>query len=68
MSCGGTGTYWITATIPGVTEVQAGGGIFSDVVYQEQYGLDHELALTMMTTVISRPAPTRIILDAGKKT
>ena len=36
--------------------------------YQEQYGLDHELALTMMTTVISRPAPTRIILDAGKKT
>jgi D-serine deaminase-like pyridoxal phosphate-dependent protein len=68
VSCGGTGTYWITATIPGVTEVQAGGGIFSDVVYQEQYGLDHELALTMMTTVISRPAPTRIILDAGKKT
>jgi D-serine deaminase-like pyridoxal phosphate-dependent protein len=67
VSCGGTGTYWITATIPGVTEVQAGGGIFSDVVYQEQYGLDHELALTMMTTVISRPAPTRIILDAGKK-
>jgi D-serine deaminase-like pyridoxal phosphate-dependent protein len=68
VSCGGTGTYWITATIPGVTEIQAGGGIFCDVLYQENYGLDHELALTMMTTVISRPAPTRIIVDAGKKT
>jgi len=68
VSCGGTGTYWISATIPGVTEIQAGGGIFSDVLYQEQYGLDHELALTMMTTVISRPTPQRVVVDAGKKT
>ncbi len=34
VSCGGTGTYWITAKLPGVTEVQAGGGIFCDVHYR----------------------------------
>jgi D-serine deaminase-like pyridoxal phosphate-dependent protein len=68
VSCGGTGTYWVTATVPGVTEIQAGGGIFNDVHYAEHFGLDHEFALTIMTTVISRPNPTRIVVDAGKKT
>jgi D-serine deaminase-like pyridoxal phosphate-dependent protein len=28
----------------------------------------HEFALTIMTTVTSRPTPTRVICDAGKKT
>jgi D-serine deaminase-like pyridoxal phosphate-dependent protein len=68
VSCGGTGTYWLTAAVPGVTEIQAGGGIFGDVLYAEQYGLDHEFAMTVMTTVISRPNPQRIVVDAGKKT
>jgi len=67
VSCGGTGTYWITATIRGVTEVQAGGGVFSDVHYQEDFGVDHELALTIWTTVLSRPTRTRIVCDAGWK-
>ena len=68
VSCGGTGTYWVTATIPGVTEIQAGGGIFHDIQYAENYGVDHEFSMTMMTTVTSRPNATRIITDAGKKT
>ena len=68
VSCGGTGTYWLTATVPGVTEIQAGGGIFNDVHYAEHFGLDHEFAMTVMTTVISRPNPQRIVVDAGKKT
>jgi D-serine deaminase-like pyridoxal phosphate-dependent protein len=68
VSCGGTGTYWVTATMPGVTEIQAGGGIFNDIHYAEHFGLDHEFALTIMTTVISRPNPTRVVVDAGKKT
>lgn len=67
VSCGGTGTYWITANLPGVTEVQAGGGIFCDARYRHDYGVDHEYALTVWTTVISRPTPTRIICDAGWK-
>jgi D-serine deaminase-like pyridoxal phosphate-dependent protein len=69
VSCGGTGTYWLTAGIPGVTEVQAGGGIFNDIRYAEGYGLDtgHGFALTILATVTSRPTPTRIVLDAGFK-
>jgi D-serine deaminase-like pyridoxal phosphate-dependent protein len=68
VSCGGTGTYWITARLPGVTEVQAGGGILCDVCYRESMGVDHEPAATILATVTSRPTPTRIICDAGKKT
>ena len=66
VSCGGTGTFRITAGIEGVTEIQAGGGIFSDVLY-ESWGVDHPLALTVMSTITSRPVPQRIITDAGRK-
>src|SRR5207244_2605886 len=68
VSCGGTGTYSVTAHLPGVTEVQAGGGILADVVYREVMGVDHEPAATILATVTSRPTPTRIICDTGKKT
>ena len=68
VSCGGTGTYWITCTMSGVTEIQAGGGIFHDIHYAEHYGVDHEFAMTIVATVVSRPSPTRIIVDAGHKT
>lgn len=67
VSCGGTGTYWITARQPGVTEVQAGGGIFADLRYVRRFGVDHAMALRLMATVTSRPTPTRIVCDAGKK-
>jgi D-serine deaminase-like pyridoxal phosphate-dependent protein len=68
VSCGGTGTYAITAGLPGITEVQAGGGILCDVQYSENMHVaDHEFAATVLTTVTSRPTPTRIICDAGKK-
>ena len=68
VSCGGTGTYWITAAQPGITEIQAGGGVFCDVHYAKDFAVEHPYALTVMTTVISRPTPNRIVCDAGKKT
>jgi D-serine deaminase-like pyridoxal phosphate-dependent protein len=67
VSCGGTGTYWITAAIPGVTEIQAGGGIFGDMRYLRKYRVDHACALTVLSRVISRPTPRRIVCDAGRK-
>lgn len=67
VSCGGTGTYQSTVQQPGVTEVQASGGILSDVRYRTKYNVDHPYSLTVMTTVISRPTAHRIICDAGKK-
>ena len=66
VSCGGTGTYKYSAFVPGVTEIQAGGGVFGDLLYAS-WGVDHERALTLLTTVISVPTPTRVVVDAGKK-
>lgn len=68
VSCGGTGTYRLSAFCPGVTEIQAGGGVWGDLVYRERLGVDHEFALTVLSTVTSRPTPTRVICDAGRKT
>ena len=53
--------------MPGITELQAGGGIFCDVLYHDDMHVDHEYALTILATVTSRPTATRIICDAGKK-
>jgi D-serine deaminase-like pyridoxal phosphate-dependent protein len=68
VSCGGTGDYAYAAQVPGITEVQAGGGIFCDVLYRQGMHVDHEYAATILATVTSRPTPTRIICDSGKKT
>ena len=67
VSCGGTGSYPYYAEQPGVTEIQAGGLIFSDELYRTRFGLAFPQALTLLATVTSRPTDTRIILDAGKK-
>ena len=68
VSCGGTGTFPYCAQQPGVTEVQTGGAIFSDVHYRTNYHVQFPYALTVLATVTSRPTPTRIVLDAGRKT
>ena len=67
VSCGGTGTFPYCAQQPGVTEVQVGGAIFSDMHYLTNYHVDFAPALTVLTTVTSRPTPTRIVVDAGRK-
>jgi D-serine deaminase-like pyridoxal phosphate-dependent protein len=67
VSCGGTGTFPYCIRQPGVTEVQIGGAIFSDMHYRTHYHMDFPFALTLLATVTSRPTPTRIVLDAGRK-
>ena len=66
VSCGGSGSYRITALIPGVTEVQAGGAVLGDVTYTE-WGAQTEPGLFILATVISRPALDRAVVDAGRK-
>lgn len=66
VSCGGTGTFLTTAALPGVTEVQAGGGSFGDGLYRA-LGVPVEPALALLAQVVSRPTPERIVLDAGRK-
>lgn len=69
VSAGGTGSYQFTVKCPGVTEVQAGGGIFMDPYYRNKCQVkDLDYALTVLATVVSRPTLDRAILDSGRKT
>ena len=68
VSAGGTGCYPITVAYPGITELQAGGGIFMDLFYRDECLIDElDLALTVLTTVVSRH-PQHIVVDGGFKT
>lgn len=66
VSAGGTGTFDITGSLPGVTEIQAGSYIFMDARYRTVTQF-FEPSLSLVSTVISRPAPDRIVIDAGLK-
>lgn len=67
VSGAGTGTYALTGRISGVTEIQAGSYVLMDRSYSQVEGLPFRQALTLLTTVISRPAPDRAVVDAGRK-
>jgi hypothetical protein len=71
VSVGGSGSYLQAAHVPGVTELQAGGGCFVDRFYAEDCHLAElgfEFAATVLSSVSGRPTPDRAILDAGFKT
>ncbi|MDR3638250.1 MAG: DSD1 family PLP-dependent enzyme [Isosphaeraceae bacterium] len=68
VSAGGTGSYQHTADIAGITEIQAGGGIFACQYYSQACNVEgHRPAVFVLATVVSRPAPDRAILDIGQK-
>ncbi len=68
ISAGGSGSYQYTADIPGITELQAGGGIFACQYYTQVCGVEgHRPAMSVLATVVGRPAPDRAILDIGQK-
>jgi D-serine deaminase-like pyridoxal phosphate-dependent protein len=69
VSVGLTVAAKITATVPGITETRPGTYVFYDrssvlhgMVLWEQ------CAAMVLATVVSRPAPDRVLLDAGSKT
>lgn len=69
VSAGGTGSYQFTSDCDGITELQAGGGIFADPLYREtMHVAGLESAVTVLATVVSRPTLDRAILDCGRKT
>ena len=68
VSAGGTGSYEISALHHGITEIQAGGGVFMDAMYRRTCHVEALApALTVLTTVTSRAAD-RVVVDAGFKT
>ncbi len=68
VSAGGTGSYQYTADYRGISEIQAGGGVFACLYYTKSCGVKgHENSLTVLATVVGRPAADRAILDIGQK-
>lgn len=68
VSAGGTGSLQQALRCEALTEIQAGGAIFGDPYYSRMPDADGFVpALTLLTTVVSRPAYDRAVLDAGKK-
>jgi D-serine deaminase-like pyridoxal phosphate-dependent protein len=68
VSGGGSGTHTITGHLDGIDELQVGSYATMDAAYAAAGGVDFENALTVLATVVSRPAPERAIIDAGLKT
>jgi D-serine deaminase-like pyridoxal phosphate-dependent protein len=68
VSVGSAGTFRFAIRAPGVTEVRPGTYVFNDrsQIAQGACGPD-DLAAFAVTTVVSRPAPDRIVVDAGSK-
>ena len=68
ISVGSTPTVSAAGAVPGVTEIRPGNYVFFD---RMQIGLgvaNRELcSQTVLATVISRPTPDRIVVDAGSK-
>jgi D-serine deaminase-like pyridoxal phosphate-dependent protein len=67
VTTGGTGTADFCADYPGITEVQPGSFVFMDTDYRNALGPGYTNALTILSTVISRPTPIRVVVDAGLK-
>lgn len=67
VSAGGTGSFTVTSRIPGVTELQCGTYAVMDILFREQGRAPFDYAVTVLTTIISRPVPERAVTDAGKK-
>ncbi len=68
VSVGSAGTFRFAIRCPGVTEVRPGTYVFNDrsQIAQGAAG-PADLAAFVVTTVVARPAPDRIVVDAGSK-
>ena len=66
VSGGGTGTFDISGTYPGVTEIQAGSYVLMDAKYEGLH-LAFETGLWCLAAIISRPEPDLALTDAGRK-
>ena len=68
VSVGSAGTFRFAIRCPGVTEVRPGTYVFNDrsQIAQGACG-PADLAAFAVATVVARPAPDRIVVDAGSK-
>lgn len=66
ISAGGTPTYKYTGKYPGITEIQPGTYVFMDYHYAPMLP-EFEIALMVLTTVMSKPGKRLATLDMGSK-
>ena len=68
VSVGSTPASWFTPRVPGITEMRPGTYVFHDnnAFRHGRIGPDR-CAARLVSTVVSRPAPERAIVDAGSK-
>lgn len=66
VSAGGTGTYSISGSSPGVTEIQAGSYLLMDTWYANVVK-EFKVTASVLVTVISKTPGERLIVDAGVK-
>ena len=68
ISAGGSGSYQYTADIPGSPRSRLAVGFSpASITLRSATSQGHLPALTLLATVVSRPAPDRAILDIGQK-
>lgn len=68
VSPGSTPAARFEAQVPGVTEIRPGTYVFNDRNTVDRWACtEDDCALTVLATVVSRPAPDRAIIDAGSK-
>jgi len=68
VSVGSAGTFRFAVRCPGVTEVRPGTYVFNDRSQIAQGAATAaDLAAFVVTTVVSRPTPERLVVDAGTK-
>ncbi|CAI6018590.1 alanine racemase [Cohnella sp. JJ-181] len=68
VSAGSTPVGRFASAMAGVTEIRPGTYVFGDVMMVKAQALAiGQCALTVLVTVVSRPAPDRAVIDAGTK-
>lgn len=68
VSAGSTPVSRFASSMNGVTEIRPGTYVFGDLTQVKTRALGIEqCALTVLATIISRPAPDRAVIDAGTK-
>lgn len=69
ISVGSTPTVRVSGAVPGVTEIRPGNYVFCDAT-QVRLGVatPERCALRVFARIVSRPAPDRLVIDAGAKT
>ena len=67
ITTGGSPDMWSNEGLGGVTEYRAGSYIYKDRTLLSHGNTVADCALTVLSTIVSRPAADRAIIDAGSK-